>query len=230
MVMWVMLEERPLQLYPREKQLVKQYHNSWILHLRFRSQMSFTQGSYRVLDSWKSLKIWKPIFQPAKSLENEDKLWKMVNSLECLFSFSKLHCNLILYICMSSWENVDSFFVLVSFYRFIDNALSGKESSVLEKVRWKSYVLDLKIFTNPVYSPVANSYFTLYRLVQLKSLWLWQASPWLLPVQTTSMSQKHLLSILKISLVGSNLLNRPRLCQMPWEGLLLLLSKWSRSK
>ena len=31
--------------------------------------------------------------------------------------------------------NVDSFFVLVSFYRFIDNALSGKESSVLEKVR-----------------------------------------------------------------------------------------------
>ena len=107
-------------------------------HHRFRSQMSFTQGSYRVLDSWKSFKIWKPIFQPGKSLENEDKLWKMVNSLECLFSFSKLHCNLILYICMSSWENIDSFFVLVSFYRFIDNALSGKESSVLEKVRWKS--------------------------------------------------------------------------------------------
>jgi len=59
----------------------------------------------------------------------------MVNGLDCLF-----FCQNCIAICYFTFachhgKTLILLFVLVSFYRFIDNALFGKESTVLEKVR-----------------------------------------------------------------------------------------------
>ena len=120
------------------------------------------KGSYGVLNSWKSLEVCPAIFQTWK------KSGKMLKSLEFFFFFSNLQQELYKWFFFSFWSNliqsspyvftaswkifVPAFFKVCINHLF-DNLESGKRNHCFgKKVSKKSWILDPKICTNPVYS------------------------------------------------------------------------------
>ena len=118
---------------------------SFVAMLVLRYHWTTKHSSYRVLNSWKSLQICPAIFDTWKI---EIKSWKMVNSLEFFWKLQQVLYTEFFFVFIMK-KALFLHFLKISTDHLFDDLESGF-IIVLGKVWKQSWMLDLKICTNPV--------------------------------------------------------------------------------
>ena len=120
------------------------------------------QGSYRVLNFWKSLEICPVIFQTRKSLENRDEVRKGMKKSwaffqrynkcfisDVFFVFVKSYLSLLICLQHTTKKLLFLHFKVSIDWTYLRTTCLEKEIIVWEKVWKKSWILDPKICANP---------------------------------------------------------------------------------